>query len=402
MKILRVITSMDPAGGGVCQGLRNTIPEMQKLGIQTEVVCLDNPDSAFIKLDSFPVHALGEGKTSWGYHPGLKNWLLSHMADYDHVVIEGLWQYNGLAARKAMEELKRKGSEKIPSLFVMPHGMLDPYFQKADGRKLKAIRNWFYWKLIESKLIRDADAMFFTCEEELRLARTTFIPYTPQEELNLGYGIQEPPAFDERMKRAFLDKRPVIGEQPFILFLSRIHEKKGVDLLINAYEQILEKYAGKKEIPLLVIAGPGIDTPYGNTVRRLVENNLALRGKIIFTGMISGDVKWGAFYGCETFILPSHQENFGIAVAEALACHKSVLISDQVNIWREIKDAGAGIIEKDTLQGTLNLLETWINTGEEERKAMGTRARKAYEAHFAIGQAAARMKEVMTIKLKHA
>jgi glycosyltransferase involved in cell wall biosynthesis len=76
--------------------------------------------------------------------------------------------------------------------------------------------------------------------------------------------------------------------------------------------------------------------------------------------MLSGEAKWGAFYGCEVFVLPSHQENFGLAIVEALACSKPVLISNQVNIWREIQDFNAGIVADDTLEGTINLLGSWV------------------------------------------
>jgi glycosyltransferase involved in cell wall biosynthesis len=76
--------------------------------------------------------------------------------------------------------------------------------------------------------------------------------------------------------------------------------------------------------------------------------------------------KWGVLYGCEAFVLPSHQENFGIAVVEALACGKPVLISDQVNIWREIVEDGAGIAEADTEEGVVKLLKKFLNARRDE------------------------------------
>ncbi len=76
--------------------------------------------------------------------------------------------------------------------------------------------------------------------------------------------------------------------------------------------------------------------------------------------MVTGDAKWGAFFASEAFILPSHQENFGIAVAEALACGKPVLLADKVNIAEDIAEDGAGLMEMDTADGTLQLLERWI------------------------------------------
>ncbi len=395
MKVLRVIASMDPTSGGPCQGLRNAIPELKKHGVDTEVVCLDSPDAAFISLDNFIVHAIGPGKTSWSYAPQLIPWLTQHLGGYDIVVVHGLWQYHGYAVMKAFKYLRQDGERNLPSFYVMPHGMLDPYFQRAAGRKLKAIRNWFYWKLIESKVINGADGVFFTCQEELALARQTFSPYHPKQELNVGYGIQEPPTFNASMKEAFGKKCPELGDRPFILFLSRIHIKKGVDLLIRAYQKIHEMHASEKEFPLLVVAGPGMDTAYGMSLKHELEKNESIRDKVFFTGMINGEAKWGAFYGAEAFILPSHQENFGIAVVEALACSKPVMISNQVNIWREIEQAGAGFVAEDDLEGVISLLTSWNQLSRDEKSGMSLRARETFKQFFAIESAAKRIVDIM-------
>ena len=76
--------------------------------------------------------------------------------------------------------------------------------------------------------------------------------------------------------------------------------------------------------------------------------------------MLRGDPKWGALYGAEAFILPSHQENFGIAVADALSCGAIPLISDKVNIASDVAADGAAIVEPDTLDGTHRLLERFL------------------------------------------
>ena len=95
------------------------------------------------------------------------------------------------------------------------------------------------------------------------------------------------------------------------------------------------------------------------------------------------------------FILPSHQENFGIAVVESLACAKPVLISNQVNIWREIEEAEGGIIADDTMLGTQSLLESWKRLPGGDRLSMGVKARHAFEKNFAIEPAARRLAEAI-------
>jgi glycosyltransferase involved in cell wall biosynthesis len=391
MKILRVIGSMNPAHGGPCQGIRNSIPALEKLGVHNEVVTLDDPGAAFMGKDPFVIHALGPARGPWQYGPQLHTWLLDNFHRFDIVIVHGLWLYYSQATVKAFRTFQ--DSTPAPGagslrLFVMPHGMLDPYFQRAPDRRLKAVRNLIYWKFIEHKTIEQADGLLFTCQAELLLAREPFRPYLPKAELNVGYGIQAPPPFQQAMTEAFLEKCPTVRDQRYILLLSRIHEKKGVDLLIRAYANIYEP-----GLPRLVIAGPGMDETFGTQLKEMVALHPPIAEAVHFPGMLSGDAKWGAFYGSEAFVLPSHQENFGIAVVEALACCKPVLISNQVNIWREIEGAGAGFIADDTTNGTEKLLNAWNALSDGEKARMGRQARTAFEKLYAIGPAAERLVE---------
>lgn len=389
MRILRVIWSMDPTGGGPSQGIRNSIPELEKLGASNEVVSLDSDDASFLGKDSFTIHTVGTGVGPWAYNANLIPWLLNNFERFDTIIIHGLWQYHSYAVFSALSKFKNRNLGLGPKLYVMPHGMLDPWFQKARGRKLKAIRNWLFWKIIEGKVVNNADGILFTCEAELRLARETFTPYKPKNEINVGYGIQTPPVLTDSMSAAFQARCEQISDRPYFLFLSRINYKKGVDILIDAYSIVLKesKLAGYS-LPALVIAGPGIDSEFGKKLVSKVKNDTLLSKNIFFPGMLAGESKWGAFYGCEAFVLPSHQENFGIAVAEALACGKPVLISDQVNIWTEIHEAGGGIIEKDTIEGILNMLRSWQKLSDERKLNMGLIASSIFRNKFEISSAA--------------
>ena len=87
---------------------------------------------------------------------------------------------------------------------------------------------------------------------------------------------------------------------------------------------------------------------------------LRIDGRVHWTGMLEGDLKWGAFHAADAFVLPSHQENFGVAVAEALACGLPVLISDKVNIWPDIAQDEAGIVNPDTAEGTYRSMATLL------------------------------------------
>ena len=311
------------------------------------------------------------------------------MLRFDVVILHGLWLYPA----HALSQLAKRLGDAMPPYCVYPHGMLDPWFQRAPERRLKAIRNWFYWKLIERHVIGRAAAVLFTCAEEMRLAQGTFWPYRPRRQMNVGLGVNASPGFLGRMSAAFAEKCPGLNGRPYLLFLSRIHPKKGVDLLIKAYSAV---HGGAKSSsqspvgsgsPALVIAGPGLETEYGKAIQKLAVE-LCPPDSVLFPGMLTGDAKWGGFYGCEAFVLSSHQENFGIAVAEALACGKPVLISNQINIWREIAEDHAGLVEADTEAGTQTLLQRWKALSAADKAAFQPEAKACFESRFGVAKAA--------------
>ena len=389
MKLLHVIDSMDPTVGGPCQGIRNMTRNLESLGIYSEVASIDEPGAGFLKNETLLIHALGPGVSAWGYSSKLQPWLLANLDRFDIVILHGLWLYTNFATFKVVRKFKLKAifdkKYPSPSLFIMPHGMMDPYFQRDKDRKLKAIRNYLYWHLIESKVVNGADGLFFTCVTELIVARETFLNYHPKLELNIGYGIEDPPARSDKMMQDFHATFPELLDTSYILFFSRIHEKKGLDLVVEAYLLMITNPSFKfMKIPKLVIAGPGIESQFGQRILNRVNTSKKLKKNVLFTGMMLGEMKWAVIYGCDAFILPSHQENFGIAVAEALACSKPVLISDQVNIWREIESVGGGIVQKDTLVGAETLFYEWMNLSKTGKKVMSTSAYTAYENNFRI------------------
>ncbi|GAC1536828.1 MAG: glycosyltransferase [Ramlibacter sp.] len=372
MNLLRVIPSIDPRRGGPAEAARRFDTELLRMGHHVEVVSLDAPGTEFAADYPAPVHPIGFRREGYRYSAALVPWLKANAARFDAVLVDGLWQYAGFGTWRALARTR------LP-YFVFSHGMLDPWFKRAYP--LKHLKKWLYWPWAEYRVLRDARAVLFTCEEERLLARRSFWLYRAREAVT-AFGTSDVPRDAARLRAVFHARYPGLREQRIALFLGRLHEKKGCDLLIEAVARV-----AKKEPRLhLVMAGPE-DAEWGARLRALA----AARGiaeRITWTGMLSGDLKWGAFHACEVFCLPSHQENFGIAVAEALACERPVLISNKVNIWREIDADGAGWVDTDTIEGTTRTLERWLAASPAEIASRRQAARQSFERRFKVDQAA--------------
>ncbi|WP_236025703.1 glycosyltransferase [Algoriphagus oliviformis] len=372
---------MNPSYGGPCQGIRNSIPALSRFGIDNEVVCFDEDDVDYGIEDSFLIHRIGRGVGPYSFNSRLESWSAKNLGRFDIVIVHGLWLHTSFGMYKAWSKFKRHRT-KFPSLYIMPHGMLDPYFQKSKDRRFKAIRNSIFWHLFEKRVINGVDGVLFTCEMELELAKQAFFGYNPKKAVNIGYGIQRPPAFNAQMDGEFRAISGLKEDDRYFLFLSRIHEKKGIDLLVKAYMNLTDS-GMFSSLPKLVIAGPLLGR-YAELMQKIASH----QNNIVFTGMLQGNAKWGALYSAESFILPSHQENFGIAVVESLACGTPVLITNKINIWKEIDEGKGGLIEQDDAEGVRNLLVRWIELQDKERSEYRKSARKTYEEYFTVESAA--------------
>ena len=362
---------MDPRGGGVAEAVRQFGAALVRAGHHTEVATVDPPGAEWLRGLPFPVHALGPSRTSFQYGPALGRWLRARRDDFDCVISHGLWQHHGFAAWRAWRGV---GGQR----FVFAHGMLDPWFKHTYPRK--HLKKWAYWPWAEYRLLRSARAVFFTCEEERRLARESFWLYRAEEAVQ-PLGIEEPPGDGAALCAKLYGQHPAWRDKRLILFLGRIAPKKGCDLLVRAFT----KLAATHPDAVLVMAGPG-EPEYIEELKRGLPGPDA---PVSWPGMLTGELKWGAMHAADVFILPSHQENFGIAVVEALACGKPVLISDKVNIWREIVEDGAGFVAPDTEEGTEKLLADWLALPAEKRVAARRQARRCFEGRFQIDRATA-------------
>jgi glycosyltransferase involved in cell wall biosynthesis len=204
---------------------------------------------------------------------------------------------------------------------------------------VKALKKSVYLKFFEGPNMACAQRMIYTTSEEERLAALAALRLARGAIVPLGARVSSTSTNDLRLQ--FLTRYPRAEGKRRLLFLGRLHHKKGLDRILNCLQQV------RQVIPnvLLIVVGTG-EPKYEEHIRQLVSS-LALDDHVVFTGHLDGELKWASFAAAELFLLPSHQENFAIAVAEAMQMGVPVVITDKVNTWPYVEEAGAGLVLAD-------------------------------------------------------
>ncbi len=373
MKLLHIICTTDPESGGPIEALQRISAVLMRDGHEIHVLSLEAPHVTASRRFDFPLVGVGPSLGKYSFTPSLALWVRRNAAEYDAIIVHGLWNYCSAGAWRALR------NHRTP-YFVFVHGMMDPWF--SQKYPLKHIAKQIYWTLIEGRALHKARRVLFTCGEEMERARGVFRGPGYREQVVL-YGTADPSVDPVEATADFASAFPALKSRRFLLFLSRIHQKKGCDLLMQAFADCIAEAPSDLD---LVMAGP--DRVGWIPDLKEMASRLGIAHRVHWTGMLKGNLKWGAFRSADAMILPSHQENFGFVVAEAMACCTPVLISNKVNIWREVQAAHAGFVEPDTLEGTRNLIRRFVALSAEERATMGRHAREGFLRNFDIEETA--------------
>lgn len=412
LRILHAIATVNPASGGPIEGVKQISRINEAYGHIPEVLCLDDPSSPWLDKLGFKVHAMGPAYTAYGYCPRLIKWLLDNRHHYDVVIVNGIWGYNALGVWLALRKTDTP-------YYVYTHGMLDPWFKYRYP--LKHLKKWIIWPWAVFPVLRDARGVMFTCEEERRLARDSFWLYDCNE-IVVNYGTPGVPDIRHDYAAEFLVKYPELKACRRFVFLGRVHPKKGPDIIIRTIarlkaagywverEMVKPDDGGRAEDGLqlelststpagsearpapgsggmkLIMAGPA-DGAYAAELKALAAE-LGVTDSIVWTGMLLGSDKWGALQCAEAFVLPSHQENFGIAVAESLSVGVPVLISKAVNIWADIVSDGAGTAGEDTVESFERQMIDWLALTPAQVARMRRTARRTFRRRYTSRHAA--------------
>lgn len=326
---------------------------------------LDVPRGVEVAFDGVPViyfHRLWT--RSFHFAPGLEMEILHRRKEFDVCLVRGHWNYINLCASTILRILHKP--------FVLyPEGCLDPWV--LQHRRWK---KWFYWHLIEKRNYRWATGIVALTEAEVTQIRqmgcTGNITVIPNG-ISLAE-LEKPPDIEALLPTSMAGKK-------VILFMSRIHPKKGLDLLIRAFAKIRRCHPDA----ILVVAGPDDDVAYGQMVRRLADE-LGLNDTVLFTGMVTGQKRLALLHSADVFVLPSHSEGLPLAVLESAACRVPVVISEACNL-PEFEQARAGVVVQpdvpSIVQGLLRVLAS-----EDERRAIAEQAYRVICERFTWDQIA--------------
>jgi glycosyltransferase involved in cell wall biosynthesis len=292
----------------------------------------------------------------------LASYLRRTMKDFDIIHVHGLYRF---PSTYAAYQCRKQG---IPYI-ICPHGSLDPYLYHKSARSLWLKRLHERW--FDLPNLQGASAIHYTAEDErervkfLKLRSPSFV--VPN---GINWNL-----YELLPTRGMLRARWGVGDSPIVLFLGRLHFKKGLDLLITAFDEVRKQTSNSQ----LVIIGPENDD-YGQKVRGWV-NECGMQNSVHFVGSLHGAEVIQAYVDADVFALPSYTENFGMTVAEAMACGLPVVISDQVNIHADVAKAGAGLVTRCDAHEVASALSTLL--GEpDKRRVMGQAGRELVQERY--------------------
>lgn len=329
MKVLHVIPSLSEHLDGPANAIVKMCNNLKTKGLDITIYTTDLHPINYKSLAGIDVKVFKTYKKG-NYCFSLRLWsaLNKNIDRYDLVHIHALWVFPTTVAAYIAR------NKNIPYI-VRTCGMLDSY--SIYHNKWKSFKKLLYFSVFERRNLNGASAIHFTSSDEFDRSKHLDIKALP---LIIPVGIERSEYICIPSDNRITNEYPLLKGKKIILFLSRIHYKKGLELLLDAYEIVLHE----TDQVYLIIAGPD-NEGYKKILEKKI-NALKLNEKVLFTGLVAGKQKMKLLSDADIFCLPSFQENFGIAVAEAMAAGLPVIVSDQVNICTEISHANAGIVTR--------------------------------------------------------
>ena len=342
MKVLHVIPSFAARYGGPIVAVQGLTKELASQGHNVTVMTtnadgpgvLDVPLGRAVDLEGVDVWYFPVERPRWYFFSApLGRAVRRRVGDFDIVHIHSVYLWSTTIAAFWC---RRRG---VPYL-IQPAGFLDPVSLRKPYVSWPAsipsrMKKWIYLNTVGKWDLKRASGIHYASEAEMEAAQALKLR-APGYVLSLG--VDPPPTGRDDHGSALRSRYPELKNKRIVLFLSRLDPIKGLDILVSA----LADLSAKRDDFVLAVAGSG-NTAYEREVASLVRNR-GLQEIVVFLGFLQGAEKWSVLLGSDVFVLPSHHENFGVAVVEAMAAGLPVVISDRVNIHQEVEAAGAGIV----------------------------------------------------------
>ena len=385
MRVLHVIPSVSANSGGPAQAIFPMCRSLKSQGIDVLLATSDaNISDAplrekVVTYNDVPtIFFHSQLGRSFKFSKPMSNWLKASVTEFDLVHIHAVFNHACVAASRACL------ANAVPYV-IRPLGTLEPW-----SLKQKPFRKRVFWRLRGEEMLRGAVAVHYTTSTEQR---------SVEHQFKLNNGIVIPLGIESEAREKMSDKSGAqeLNGNPYVQVLSRLHPKKALDVLIDAFvdataDPELHKWR-------LLIAGEG-DPDYVRSLRDLVQQ-ADRRQQIVFSGWLTGEAKWNALTKASLLALPSYQENFGLCVLEALTCGVPVLVSRHVNLADDVERAGAGwVSDVDTRQLAAALRSALRDPGERQRRGV---AGKSLSRQFTAERMGAELIRLYsTISLSHA
>ena len=377
LRICQVVASINEQTGGTAFVVTSLAEVLARQGISSYLFTLDYQQcgqqvaASGVKLYSYPANRIT--RYIRGFHPSASR-ALSDLAatELDLIHNHGLWMFPNVYARQSAQKYH------LP-LVISTHGMLNSW-----SIKFHHFKKCMAWLLYEYKNLLTATVFHATSFEEFLAIR------------NMGFrqpiaiipnGVKFEDEIIKSKRQILTDNFPELQHKKWLLFVSRIHPKKGLENLLFAWKMVSKEFDDWH----LIISGPD-GLGYQKRLE-LLTADLGLQHRVTFTGMLSAQKKKAALSNADLFVLPTYSENFGIAIAEALACGVPVITTKGAP-WKDLLTYQCGWWIENTKSTLAAALTEAMKLSDQERQIMGLRGRDLVKTKYSWDSIAEEMARV--------